>query len=113
MYEASYRVRFSETGKDGKMSMNGVLRLFQDCGYEHALDRGFDPDFTNRTHCTWYLISWNISIIDAPCAGDEIVLKTYIYDMQESLAKKYIAMYDKGGKCLAKADTVWVYMTPL
>lgn len=43
MYEASYRVRFSETGKDGKMSMNGVLRLFQDCGYEHALDRGFGP----------------------------------------------------------------------
>lgn len=50
------------------------------------------------------------TIIDAPCAGDEIVLKTYIYDMQESLAKKYIAMYDKCGKCLAKADTVWVYM---
>lgn len=110
MYEASYRVRFSETGKDGKMSMNGVLRLFQDCGYEHALDRGFGPDFTKRTRCTWYLILWNISIIDAPCAGDEIVLKTYIYDMQESLAKKYIAMYDKCGKCLAKADTVWVYM---
>ena len=37
MYEASYRVRFSETGKDGKMSMNGVLRLFQDCGYALAL----------------------------------------------------------------------------
>lgn len=110
MYEISCRVRFSETDKYGKMSMNGVLRLFQDCGYEHALDRGFGFDYTQRTHCTWYLISWDIEIIDAPHAGDEIVVKTYIYDMQESLAKKYIAMYDKNGKCLAKADTVWVYM---
>lgn len=110
MYEISCRVRFSETDKYGKMSMNGVLRLFQDCGYEHALDRGFGPAYTEATHCTWYLLSWDIEILDAPHAGDEIVIRTYIYDMRESLAKKYIAMYDKNGKCLAKADTVWVYI---
>lgn len=110
MYELSCRVRFSETDKYGKMSMNGVLRLFQDCGYEHALDRGFGLEYTRRTHCTWYLLSWNIEIIDAPHAGDEITVKTFIYDMQESIAKKYIAMYDKSGRCLATGDTMWVYM---
>lgn len=30
--------------------------------------------------------------------------------MEECLAKKYIAMYDMSGRCLAKGDTVWVYM---
>lgn len=110
MYEMTCRIRFSETDKTGRLSMNGLLRLFQDCGYEHALDRGFGSDFTRRTHCTWYLLSWEIEALDMPYAGEEVVLKTFIYDMQESLAKKSIAMYDRRGRCLAKGDTVWVYM---
>lgn len=110
MYEMTCRIRFSETDKTGRLSMNGLLRLFQDCGYEHALDRGFGLGYTQTTRCTWYLLSWDIESIDMPYAGEEVVLKTFIYDMQESLAKKSIAMYDMGGKCLAKGDTVWVYM---
>lgn len=41
MYEMSCKVRFSETDRNGVMSMNGLLRLFQDVGYAHALERGF------------------------------------------------------------------------
>lgn len=38
MYEMSCKVRFSETDRNGVMSMNGLLRLFQDVGYAHALE---------------------------------------------------------------------------
>ena len=48
MYEMSCKVRFSETDRNGVMSMNGLLRLFQDVGYAHALERGFGLEYTGE-----------------------------------------------------------------
>lgn len=110
MYEMSCSVRFSETERNGVMSMDGLLRLFQDVGYAHALERGFGLDYTRRTRCTWYLLSWQINAFRMPRAGEKIRLATCIYDMRASLAHKSIAMYDARGNCLALGDTMWVYM---
>ncbi|MGN1186891.1 MAG: acyl-[acyl-carrier-protein] thioesterase [Lachnospiraceae bacterium] len=110
MYEMPCRIRFSETDKSGRLSMNGLLRLFQDCGYNHAIDRGYGLKYTERTHCTWYLLSWQIEAHRMPLVGEEVVMRTCIYDMQASLARKSIAMYDGSGECLATGDTMWVYM---
>ncbi len=110
MYEISCNVRFSETDRSGVMSMNGLLRLFQDVGYAHALERGFGLEFTKRTRCTWYLLSWQIEAFRMPAAGEHITLRTCIYDMRASLAHKSIAMYDSDGNCLALGDTMWVYV---
>ena len=110
MYEMSCKVRFSETDRNGVMSMNGLLRLFQDVGYAHALERGFGLEYTGRTRCTWYLLSWQIEAFRMPRAGEKITLRTCIYDMRASLAHKSIAMYDSDGNCLALGDTMWVYV---
>ena len=93
MYEISCNVRFSETDRSGVMSMNGLLRLFQDVGYAHALERGFGLEFTKRTRCTWYLLSWQIEAFRMPAAGEHITLsintctvlvhKTVIFGMSE------------------------------
>lgn len=110
MYEMRCRIRFSETGQSGRLSMNGLLRLFQDCGYCHAQDRALGLEFTERTHCTWYLLSWKIQALRLPMVGESVVIRTCIYDMQASIAHKSIAMYDQAGNCLALGDTMWVYM---
>lgn len=110
MYEMICRIRFSETDQSGRLSMNGLLRLFQDCGYCHAQDRALGLEFTERTHCTWYLLSWKIHALRLPMVGEQVVIRTCIYDMQASIARKSIAMYDRAGSCLALGDTMWVYM---
>lgn len=110
MYEMLCRIRFSETDRSGRLSMNGLLRLFQDCGYNHAIDRGYGLAYTEKTHCTWYLLSWQIEARKMPLVGEKVMLRTWIYDMQASIARKSIAMYDNNGECLATGDTMWVYM---
>lgn len=110
MYEFGCRIRFSEIDKSGRLSMHGLLRLFQDCGYNHAVDRGLGLEFTRKTNCTWYLLSWNIVKFEMPYVGQEVIIKTCIYDMQASIAKKSIAMYGTDGRMLAYGDTMWAYM---
>lgn len=113
MYTMEARIRLSETDRAGKLSMNGLLRLFQDCGYSHAQDRNFGLEYTKRTNCTWYLLSWQIHALNMPFVGETVQIRTCIYDKQASLAYKSIAMYNAAGECLAVGDTMWVYMNVL
>lgn len=110
MYSMNCRIRYSETDMTGRLSMNGLLRLFQDIGYNHAIDRNLGMEYTKRTGCTWYLLSWNIWSISMPAAGEQVTVSTYIYDYQASLAYKSIELRDALGRLLAVGDTKWVYM---
>ena len=110
MYSKNCRIRYSETDMTGRLSMNGLLRLFQDAGYNHAIDRNLGMEYTKKTGCTWYLLSWHICSIDMPYAGEQVTVSTYIYDYQASLAYKSIELRNTNGKLLAVGDTKWVYM---
>lgn len=110
MYSMNCRIRYSETDRDGKLSMNGLLRLFQDVGYNHAIDRNLGMEYTEKTRCTWYLLSWQICSIEMPAAGEQVTVSTYIYDCQASLAYKSIELRDLHGRLLAVGDTKWVHM---
>lgn len=110
MYSMNCRIRYSETDRDGRLSMNGLLRLFQDVGYSHATDRNLGMDYTKRTRCTWYLLSWHICSMDMPAAGEQVTVSTYIYDCQASLAYKSIELKSTDGRLLAVGDTKWVHM---
>ena len=113
MYTMEARIRLSETDRTGRLSMNGLLRLFQDCGYSHAQDRNLGLEYTQKTHCTWYLLSWQIFALRMPMVGETVRIETCIYDRRASLAHKSIAMYNAAGERLAAGDTMWVYMDVL
>lgn len=110
MFEQNCQIRFSEIDQTGHLSMEGLLRLFQDIGYAHAQERNLGTDYTREHHFTWYLLSWNIHAIDMPKLGEHVTMKTWFYKLQGTLARKNVMMYDDHGKCLAAADTMWVYI---
>lgn len=110
MYEMSTRIRYSEADSEGKLSMRGLLRLFQDLGYFHAADRGLGQDYTSKTGCTWYLLSWYIHAEKMPRICEKVTLSTGIYYTAASISKKSLFMYSEDGELLASGDTLWVYM---
>ena len=110
MFEQNCRIRFSEIDRTGHLSMEGLLRLFQDIGYAHAQERKLGVDYTKEHHYTWYLLSWNIHAISMPKLGEHVTMKTWFYKLQGTLARKNVVMYDDFGRCLAAADTMWVYI---
>lgn len=110
MFEKNLQIRFSETGEDGKLSMSGLLRLFQDVGYFHALARGQGHLPGRPTKRTWYLLTWHIEAYEMPVAGDTVTVGTWIYSHGGPTARKQLCMKAQDGKLLAMGDTLWVYM---
>ena len=110
MFEMDFHIRYSETDRSGRLSMEGLLRLFQDVGYIHAEGRGLGVKFSERTRRTFYLLTWDIEALSMPCLGQEVKIQTYFYYMSGPTAKKSIVMKDAEGNILATGDTLWVYM---
>ncbi len=110
MYDRIERIRYSEADSSGRLSMCGLLRLFQDCGYFHAADRGLARKYTEDTGCTWYLLSWHIQSFRMPEICETVKISTGVYGIAGSLSKKALYMYSAGGELLAAGDTLWVYM---
>ncbi len=110
MYEMKTRIRFSETDKNGVLSMSGLLRLFQDCGYAHAYIRGQTPMPDMLQKSTWYLVKWHIERYKMPRCHEEVKLATWIYKQGGSIAYKQIILTNAVGEILALGDTMWAYV---
>lgn len=110
MYEFDSRVRYSETDKDGKLTLEAILNYFQDCTLFHSEDIGYGIAHLHQEKKVWVLLSWQIIVERYPDFGEKIKVATKAYDFKRSFGYRNFMMYDEQGNCIAYANSVWLYM---
>lgn len=110
MYEFDGRVRYSETGKDGKLTLEAILNYFQDCTTFHSEEIGCGIEFLAEQKKVWVLLSWQIIVNRYPKFGEKIKIATKAYDFKRSFGYRNFMMYDEENVCTAYANSVWLYM---
>lgn len=110
MYSFESRVRYSETGKDGRLTLESILNYFQDASTFHSKDVGYDKDYLQQQNTVWVLLSWQIVVVRYPKMGEYIKIATKPYDFRKSFGYRNFMMYDEKGDCIAYANSVWLYM---
>lgn len=110
MYEFDSRVRYSETGKDGKLTLEAILNYFQDCTTFHSEEIGCGIEFLAEQKKVWVLLSWQIIVDRYPKFGEKIKIATKAYDFKRSFGYRNFMMYDENNVCIAYANSVWLYM---
>lgn len=110
MYEFDSRVRYSETGKDGKLTLEAILNYFQDCTTFHSEEVGCGIEVLAEQKKVWVLLSWQIIVDRYPKFGEKIKIATKAYDFKRSFGYRNFMMYDANNVCIAYANSVWLYM---
>ena len=110
MYEFDSRVRYSESDKDGKLTLEAILNYFQDCTLFHSEDIGYGIECLSKENKVWVLLSWQIVVERYPEFGEKIKVATIAYDFRRSFGYRNFIMYDAMGKRIAYANSVWLYM---
>ena len=62
MYTFDARIRYSETNRDGVLSLEGLLDYFQDASTFHSEDLGVGIGYLKKEHLVWVLSSWQIVV---------------------------------------------------
>ena len=110
-YSFNSRVRYSETGENGKLTLPGVLNYFQDCCTFHAESVGLGGDVLKARDRAWVLSSWQVIVDEYPAMGTEIRITTAPYDFKGFMGMRNFTIETMGWEeaCLGETPTghIW------
>ena len=106
-YSFNSRVRYSETGENGKLTLPGGLNYFQDCCTFHAESVGLGGDVLKARDRAWVLSSWQVIVDEYPAMGTEIRITTAPYDFKGFMGMRNFTIETMDGKKLAWANSNW------
>ena len=109
-YSFNSRVRYSETGENGKLTLPGVLNYFQDCCTFHAESVGLGGDVLKARDRAWVLSSWQVIVDEYPAMGKEIRITTAPYDFKGFMGMRNFTIETMDGKKLAWANSNWTHL---
>ena len=82
IYEWKSRVRYSETGEDGRLSLTGLINYFQDCSTFQSEEIGLGWKYLNERKRAWVLSSWQIELKRLPAMGENIAVRTWAHSFK-------------------------------
>lgn len=110
MYTFDGRVRYSEVGEDGCMSLQSLLDYFQDCSTFQSEDIGLGIAYMKTIGQVWLLSAWQICVKRYPAFGEHIVTGTMPYEFRGFMGYRNFLMRTKEGEALACANSIWTLM---
>ncbi|MDO5136087.1 MAG: thioesterase [Eubacteriales bacterium] len=106
-YSFTGRVRYSEIGENGCLTLPGILDYFQDCCTFHSEDIGQGMEVLKKRNRAWVLASWQVVVNRMPALGEELVVSTYPYEFKGFMGMRNFTMDTRSGERLAYANTSW------
>lgn len=110
MYTFQSRIRYSETGDDGLLTMEGLLDYFQDCSTFHSEDLGLGVDYLRKERVVWVLSSWQIVVERYPALGERVEVGTFPYSFKGFMGNRNFFLKDEEGRFMAKANSIWTLL---
>ena len=104
------RVRYSETGEDRKLTLNGILNYFQDCCTFHSESAGVGMDYLEKKGQVWVLTSWQIIVKRYPLLFEKIRISTWPYAFKRFIGNRNFTMEDESGELIAYANSLWTFL---
>ena len=110
MYTFKSTVRFSETGKDSKLTIPHLISYFQDCSTLHGNEAGLDRKKLITMERAWFLSSWQIVINKRPGIDEKIEVETRAYEIRGFYGLRNFIMYNEAKEVCAYANSIWFYV---
>lgn len=109
MYSRTERIRFSEVGTDGKLTLPALVNYFQDCSTFHSEDLGVGLSYLQARDCAWLMSFWQVTVEAYPSLGEEVRVETRPYAFEHFMGRRNFELFSSSGNSLAKADSLWFY----
>lgn len=109
-YSFSGRVRYSEIGENGLLTLPGILNYFQDCSTFHSEAAGNGMKMLKKRNKFWVLSAWQVVAERYPELGEEVVTSTWAYGFRGFMGLRNFTMDTASGERLAYANSFWTFI---
>lgn len=113
MYEFKSRVRYSEVGADGALTLNSVVNYFQDCTIFHSESVGLGMEHFDKHHQAWLLSAWQVVVEEYPKLGTDLTIATWSYGSKGFYGYRNFLMRGRQDEIYAYASSTWIFIDTL
>lgn len=106
-YSFKGRVRYSEIGENGCLTLPGILDYYQDCCTFQSESIGQGMEVLEERKRAWVLSSWQIVVNRYPKMGELITATTAPYGFKGFLGMRNFTLKTEEGECLSWANSIW------
>lgn len=106
-YSFKGRVRYSETGENGCLTLPGIQDYYQDCCTFQSEEIGQGVTELVKRQRAWVLSSWQIIVNRYPKLGETIVASTVPYGFKGFLGMRNFTLKTETGELLSYANSIW------
>ncbi len=110
IYEFEARIRYSQTGTDGLLTLPALVDFFQDAAIENATELQKAAPTEEMSKLVWFLAAWQIDVFRYPTCGESVVVGTFPYRFGGGTGLRNLYMRTKDGEMLAYGDSTWALM---
>lgn len=110
MYSFNSRVRYSEIGENGRLTISSAVNYMQDCSTFHSESIGFGLERLKKIRRAWILNAWHIVISELPKVDSDIIIKTWPTGFKAFMGFRNFEICSPEGLSCVKADSVWVFI---
>ena len=106
-YSFKGRVRYSEIGEDGCLTLPGIQNYYQDCCTFQSENIGQGMEALEERQRAWVLSSWQIVVNRYPGLGETVVASTAPYGFKGFLGMRNFTLKTEDGELLSYANSIW------
>ncbi len=106
VYRDTFRVRYRDTGRNGKLKLAGWFDALQEAAADHAerLGFGFDAMLAARRH--WVLNRLRLEILREPVSGETLEIETWPSAPERLFARREFRV-NIAGELVGRASSRW------
>jgi acyl-ACP thioesterase len=109
-YSFEGKIRYSEVGEDGRLTMPGILNYFQDCSTFQSESLHQGTGVLKERNRVWVLSAWQVDVLRFPVLGEPVVVSTWPYAFKSFLGYRNFMISTADGEMLARANSIWSYL---
>ena len=106
-YSFQGRVRYSEIGENGCLTLPGIQDYYQDCCTFQSEEIGQGMAELEKRQRAWVLSSWQIVVNRYPKLGETIIASTAPYGFKGFLGMRNFTLKTESGELLSYANSIW------
>ncbi|MCR4791563.1 MAG: acyl-[acyl-carrier-protein] thioesterase [Lachnospiraceae bacterium] len=106
MYEYGIRIGYSRVDEEKRLSIAGLIDLFQDCSTFQSEDLGIGFDYCTENGFFWVVNSWQVEIDRLPSLCENVSVFTYPVDFRGFVGKRCFGI-KSGDDIIVRCYSIW------
>ena len=109
MYDYDIRVGYSRVDEKKRLTIPGLIDIFQDCSTFQSEDLGLGLDYCRSNGLFWVVNSWQVEIDRLPELCDNVTVFTYPTGFQGFIGKRCFGL-KSGDDIIVRCYSVWALL---